>query len=309
MNKKYLPLLLFFSVCLIWGTTWIAMEMAVATIPPILATGLRFLIAAPILIFIAYKLKQPLLFPKPQQKWMLLVAICYFAIPFTLMIFGEQYISSGLAAIIFANMPIAVMVVSALFLNLRLSVHQVVGLLIAVISLCSILMNEMKIGGEDYLIGSLALGGAVIMHALTYVMIQKHCKNIKVFTYNALPCLIAAICLLATSALVETPNIHSFTVESISSVLYLGVIAGVGGVAAYFKLNEISSPFTASICFLLFPIVALTLSSFLSSHTVSKASILAMLPLLGGILLTKTEKTFWLKRFKVKKSPALSWEK
>ncbi len=42
MNKKYLPALLFVSVCLIWGTTWLAMEFAVQTIPPIFATGLRF---------------------------------------------------------------------------------------------------------------------------------------------------------------------------------------------------------------------------------------------------------------------------
>ena len=68
MDNKHLPLILFFSVCLIWGTTWMAMEVAVATIPPIFATGLRFLIAAPILIVIARCLKQPLLFPENTTK-------------------------------------------------------------------------------------------------------------------------------------------------------------------------------------------------------------------------------------------------
>ncbi len=46
MTHRTLTALLFSSVCLIWGTTWLAMEIAVESIPPIFATGLRFLIAA-----------------------------------------------------------------------------------------------------------------------------------------------------------------------------------------------------------------------------------------------------------------------
>ncbi|WP_180355405.1 EamA family transporter, partial [Pseudomonas shirazica] len=92
---------------------------------------------------------------------MYVVAIFYFAIPFTLMIFGEQYISSGLASIIFANMPIAVMVMSSLFLGLRLRKVQIAGLLVAVLSLILILATEMKLGGKNYLVGFAALGGAV----------------------------------------------------------------------------------------------------------------------------------------------------
>ncbi len=305
MPRKKLSLLLFFSVCVIWGTTWMAMELAVASIPPVLATGLRFLIASPILIGLAKALKQPLFFPKGKQKWMLVVAVCYFAIPFTLMIFGEQYISSGLAAIIFANMPIAVMLTSTALLGLRLSKHQVVGLVTAVVSLCLILMKEMEIGGNDYLLGASALGGAVVMHSLIYVMLQKYCRNIPVFTYNALPALIAAVFLLGCSSLIEQPNWNAFTLESLSSVTYLGVIASVGGIAAYFKLNEIAAPFTASLCFLLFPLVALTLSAFLTHHPISRQSMMILVPLLGGMLLAKTDTAFWASLFKTKKQPAL----
>lgn len=287
MNKKYLPSLLFFSVCLIWGTTWMAMEIAVHTIPPILATGMRFLIAAPILILLAKAFKQPLLFPSGKKKWMLITAVFYFAIPFTLMIFGEQYISSGLASIIFANMPIAVMITSSAFLGLRLARHQLVGLFIAVSSLCIILFSEMSIGGEDYIVGSMALAGAVIMHAMMYVMVQRHCKDIQVITYNALPSLIASVLLFAVSFYFEDINPAAITFESMSAVLYLGIFASVGGIVAYFKLGQISTPFTASICFLIFPLVALSLSAVMSSASISNESIFMLLPLLSGIFLTK----------------------
>lgn len=287
MHNKQLSLLLFCSICFIWGTTWLAMEIAVDTIPPIFATCLRFLIASPILILLAKIFKQPLLFPKGKNKWIAIVSIFYFAIPFTLMIAGEMYISSGLASIIFANMPIAVMITSTIFLKLRLAIHQFIGLFIAIISLYFILSNELGIGGNNLLIGSSALALAVAMHAIMYVMVQKYCKDIQVITYNALPSFIAAILLFCCSLAFEHVDITAFSTSSLIAVAYLGIFASVGGIVAYFKLGQISTPFTASICFLIFPLVALTLSTLTSNATISTQSIMMLLPLLSGILLTK----------------------
>ncbi|MEZ8149877.1 DMT family transporter [Vibrio splendidus] len=290
MNSKSLTILLFVSVCLIWGTTWFAMEVALHSIPPIFATALRFLLAAPLLAVLAKVFNQPLLFPKGKRQWLLIVALMYFAIPFTLMIYGEQYISSGLASIIFANMPVAVMLMSGLFLGLRLAKHQIFGLVTAVVSLCLILGNEMQMGGDDYLIGTVCLGLAVAIHAVMYVLVQKHCKGIEVLTYNAVPSLIASLFLFAVSAMGESVNVESFTWDSISAVVYLGFVASVGGIVAYFKLGQVSTPFQASICFLIFPVVALLISCYINGEVLSEQSLLMMLPLLCGILLTKTPK-------------------
>ncbi|PKG37666.1 DMT family transporter [Psychromonas sp. Urea-02u-13] len=287
MDKKYITSLLFCSVCLIWGTTWLAMEIAVDTIPPIFSTALRFLIASPILVILSKIFKQPLMFPKGKRKWTLLVAVFYFAIPFTLMIAGEMYISSGLASIIFANMPIAVMIMSTLFLGLRLTRQQFVGLLIAIISLYVILSNELGIGGDNLLIGSAALALAVIIHAVMYVMVQKNCKDIEVITYNALPSFIASILLLITSFAFEQVDVQSFSASSLIAVAYLGVFASVGGIVAYFKLGQVSTPFAASICFLIFPLVALALSAVTTGNIISEQSLYMLIPLLSGILLTK----------------------
>ncbi|MCG9691847.1 DMT family transporter [Vibrio sp. Isolate22] len=293
MNSKSLTILLFVSVCLIWGTTWFAMEVALHSIPPIFATGLRFLLAAPLLAVLAKAFNQPMLFPEGKRQWLLIVALMYFAIPFTLMIYGEQYISSALASIIFANMPVVVMLMSGLFLGLRLAKHQIFGLVTAVISLCLILGNEMQMGGDDYFIGTVCLGLAVAIHAVMYVLVQKHCKGIEVLTYNAVPSFIAAIFLFAVSAVGENVNVESFTWDSISAVVYLGFVASVGGIVAYFKLGQVSTPFQASICFLIFPVVALLISCYINGEVLSEQSLLMMIPLLCGILLTKAPKSIF----------------
>ncbi|MGR2770450.1 DMT family transporter [Photobacterium ganghwense] len=290
MNSKSITFLLFLSVCLIWGTTWFAMELALRSIPPIFATALRFLLAAPLLAVMAKAFNQPLLFPKGKRQWLLIVALMYFAIPFTLMIYGEQFITSGLASIIFANMPVAVMLMSALFLGLRLARHQVFGLITAVISLCLILGNEMQVGGEDYLIGTLSLGLAVAIHAVMYVLVQKCCQEIQVLTYNALPCFVASLFLFAVSGLGEEVHLDAFTRDSVAAIVYLGCITSVGGIVAYFKLGQVSTPFQASICFLVFPVIALLISAYINGDMLSRQSLILMLPLLFGVLLTKVPK-------------------
>ncbi|GLT20081.1 multidrug DMT transporter permease [Vibrio zhanjiangensis] len=297
MNSKSVSYLLFLSVCLIWGTTWFAMEVALETIPPIFATAMRFLLAAPLLAALAKLFGQPLLFPRGKGPWILIVAMMYFAIPFTLMIYGEQYISSGLASIIFANMPVVVMLMSGLFLGLRLAKHQLFGLVIAVVSLSLILGTEMQLGGTDYLIGSICLGMAVAIHAVMYVLVQKYCQDIQVLTYNAIPCFVASLLLFVVSFMGENIDYHAFSTESVSAVAYLGLVASVGGIVAYFKLGQVSTPFQASICFLIFPVVALFISAYVNGEVLSLQSLILLVPLLGGILLTKVPKSIFSRRF------------
>ncbi|CAI2291993.1 Protein PagO [Vibrio parahaemolyticus] len=287
MSKNKLTILLFFSVCIIWGTTWFAMEVAVSTIPPLFATGMRFLIASTILIFLAKAFNQPLLFPRGKGHWFVVVSIFYFAIPFTLMITGEMFISSGLASIIFANMPIAVMMASTIFLGLRLAAHQILGVFTAVASLCVILSNELDIGGEAIFIGSAALSIAVLIHAVMYVLVQKYCTEIQVITYNVMPSFLASLLLLIGSFLFEKPNILAFSPQSIMAVAYLGIFASVGGIVAYFKLGNISSPFVASLCFMIFPLIALSINAYISGNVISFQSLFMLIPLLIGVLFAK----------------------
>lgn len=129
--RRVTILVLFLLVSLTWGTTWLAMRIAAETIPPVFATGMRFMFAAPFLIGIAWLRKTPLLFPRGQRLFQLVICIFYFAIPFSLMIYGETYVSSGLASIIFSNMPVAVLIASVLFLNEKTNSMQIAGLTIA----------------------------------------------------------------------------------------------------------------------------------------------------------------------------------
>lgn len=276
---------LFTAVALTWGTTWMAMKITVATVPPIFATGLRFLCAAPLLLLLARYKKVPLLFPHGQRGFQLCVMLFYFAIPFTLMIYGERYTSSSLAAIIFATMPAAVLAASILFLREKTTLQQLLGLAISIGALSTILWHETRASGDSQWQGVAALVAAVVIHALMYVQCKKRCSGISVLSYNALPCLGAGV-LLTLAGLLEAPDYHSFAPQALLSIAYLGVVAGVGGILAYFALQQAAKPFQASLVFLVFPLIAVALESALSGNSISRESLWLLLPFLLGILLT-----------------------
>lgn len=283
-------LILFLMVTLTWGTTWLAMRIAAETIPPMFATGMRFLFATPFLMSIAWFRKTPLLFPPGQRLFQSGICIFYFAVPFSLMIYGEAYVSSGLAAIIFANMPVAVLIVSVIMLNEKINLMQMTGLTVAIVALASILLSEIKTGTEAHWRGIIALVSAVIIHAVIYVQCKKRSCTVSVITFNALPCFLAGLILSMTGWFFEKPFMSDFSLYSVLATLYLGAFAGVFGILCYFALQQKSSAFQASLVFLIFPLVAVSLENYIYGYTISIQSMLFTIPLIIGIYITLTSR-------------------
>lgn len=284
--RRVVMSVLFLLVVLTWGTTWLAMRIAAETIPPVFATGMRFMFAAPFLICIAWMKKIPLLFPSGQRLFQVEICIFYFSIPFSLMIYGETYVSSGLASIIFSNMPVAVLIASALFLNEKTNSMQIAGLTIAIAALAGILLEETKISTESHWQGIIALVSSVIIHAIIYTQSKKRSCTVSVITFNALPCFLAGLILSAAGWFFENPQISTFSDLSILATLYLGAFGGVFGILCYFALQQKASAFQASLVFLLFPLIAVSLENYIYGYALSIHSILLIIPLVTGIFIT-----------------------
>ncbi|EBP3212114.1 DMT family transporter [Salmonella enterica subsp. indica] len=174
-------------VSLTRGTPWLAMRIAAKTIPPVFATKMRFMFAALFLIIIAWLRKKPRLFPSGQRLYQFIICIFYFSIPFSLMIYGETYVSSGLSAIIFTSMAVAVLIASVFFLNEKTKLMQVTGLAIAIAALTEIFLEETNINTESHWKSITAIISAVLIHAIIYTQYKKSSGTVSVITFNAPP--------------------------------------------------------------------------------------------------------------------------
>lgn len=278
---------LFLIVCLSWGTTWLGIKIAVESMPPLTAAGLRFLIAFPLFLSFAVWRKEPLLFPRQSRWFFLFVTLSYFSLPYYLLNYGELHVSSGLTALLFSCMPVFILVFSSLFLREKILPTQMLGIAIGFASLYMIIRSQGLHLDQAEWLGVLAILCAAILHALCYVVTKQHGSAISVITYNTLPIGIAGLMLLIVGLNLETPVFKDISARSWGALLYLGLVASVGGFIVYFILLKRLSPVLLSFVFIIFPVFALLIGAWYEGTPISRDLMLYSAILLAGFAITK----------------------
>lgn len=284
---------LFLIVCLSWGTTWLGIKIAVESVPPLTAAGLRFLIAFPLFLSFALLRKEPLLFPRPSRWFFVFVTLSYFSLPYYLLNYGEMHVSSGLTALLFSCMPVFILLFCALFLREKIYPSQILGIAIGFGSLFMIIRSQGLHLDQAEWLGVLAILCAAVMHALCYVVTKKHGSAISVITYNTLPIGIAGLMLFIVGLSVETPVFRDVSVRSWAALFYLGLVASVGGFIVYFLLLKRLSPIILSFVFIIFPVFAVIIGAWYEGQTLSRELMIYSAVLLSGFALTKLPVEKW----------------
>lgn len=278
---------LFLIVCLSWGTTWLGIRIAVESVPPLTAAGLRFLIAFPLFLSFAVLRKEPLLFPRQSRWFFVFVTLSYFSLPYYLLNYGEMHVSSGLTALLFSCMPVFILMFSALFLREKILPTQMLGIAIGFASLFMIIRSQGLHLDQAEWLGVLAILCAAILHALCYVVTKKHGSAISVITYNTLPIGIAGLMLFIVGLNLEAPVFKDVSARSWGALLYLGLVASVGGFIVYFILLKRLSPVLLSFIFIIFPVFALLIGAWYEGTPISRDLMLYSAILLAGFAITK----------------------
>lgn len=286
---------LFLIVCLSWGTTWLGIKIAVESVPPLTAAGLRFLIAFPLFLSFALLRREPLLFPRQSRWFFVFVTLSYFSLPYYLLNYGEMHVSSGLTALLFSCMPVFILIFSAMFLREKIYPSQVIGIAFGFGSLFMIIRSQGLHLDHAELFGVLAILAAAVMHALCYVITKKQGSAISVITYNTLPIGLAGLMLFVAGLSVEAPVFDEITARSWGALLYLGLVASVGGFIVYFLLLKRLSPIILSFVFIIFPVFAVVIGAWYEGQSVSRELMVYSAVLLTGFAITKLPVEKWLK--------------
>ena len=279
--------ILFLIVCLSWGTTWLGIKVAVESVPPLTASGLRFLIAFPMFLGFALFRREPIFYPPGSVWFFAFVTLSYFSVPYYLLNYGEVHVSSGLTALLFSCMPVFILLFSALFLREKIYFSQVVGIAIGFGSLYMILRSQGLRLDHAETLGVAAILCAAVMHALCYVITKKKGGAISVITYNTLPIGFAGVMLFTAGVGLEQPHFAEITARSWWALIYLGLFASVGGFIVYFHLLKRLSPVILSFVFIIFPVFAVLVGAWYEGIEISQDFALWSAVLLTGFAITK----------------------
>src|SRR6058998_558687 len=132
--------LVFAGCCFIWGSTFLAIRIGNEAVPPIWAATIRLVLAA--LLVLATRQR----FPRgPALRGALLFGIFNFGANLSLLYWGERVVPSGIAAVLYATVPLSTALIAAAMRVERLVARKVVAAIVAIVGVAIIFAGELKL--------------------------------------------------------------------------------------------------------------------------------------------------------------------
>lgn len=248
-------------LCCIWGSTWLFIKIGLADLPPFTFAGIRFLLAS--LILAALVTARGARWPRTGREWTLIavVGVLQFALNYGLVFWGEQYISSGLAAVLQSTFPAFGLVIAHFYLpQERMTTGRVVGVLLGVFGVAVIFSDQLSIAGSMALFGSVALVLSALFGSYGNVLVKAYAGKVDPQVLAAGQMVFGFVPLLAIGIATEGNPLHfHWTTMAIVSLLYLVVVGSVVAFALYYWLLRNMDVTNTMLIALVTPVVAVIL--------------------------------------------------
>lgn len=284
------PGLVFGALCFIWGSTWLAIKIGLEFLPPFLFAGIRFATATVSLLIISRMLHARM--PRNRSSWavMLFLGIFQISLPYGLVFWAEQYVSSGLAAVLFATMPFFVVVFAHILVNEKLTRLKVIGVIASFIGLILIFWKDIAVPqgltGDIPLYGGLAVVGSAVSGALANIVGKQHAEEIDPAANVLVQSLTGTVALTSLGLVTEGNTVLNFTPASVLAILYLGIVgSALAFVGMYWLLTKTTATNVSLITFIT-PILALLLGWVVLQEVPDPNVGLGAMLILAGIYLT-----------------------
>lgn len=234
MTQKRSAYIAWLVVCLVWGTTYLFIRIALETMPPLLMAGVRWVLAGAI-ILIALKIRGERI-PGPRAWWSLTVlGILLIGFGNGAVVWAEQTVPSGLTAVLVAAVPFWMVGVERFMPNAeRVSIRRLIGLLIGFGGILLLVWPELGVDARRGFAGGvfatqLACAGWAI--GSSYSKRRGAAEN--VLAAAALQMLFGGVVLLAASGVRQEWTMAAITPRTATALGYLTLAGSVAGFSAY----------------------------------------------------------------------------
>ncbi len=283
-------------LCGIWGSTWLFIKLGLNDLPPLTFAGIRFLFA--FLILASVILARGTRWPRSRSDWLIIAIVGFlqFTLNYGLVFWGEQHISSGLAAVLQSTFPAFGLVIAHLYLPYeRMTPAKVAGVLLGVIGVAVIFSNQLAIAGRLALFGSVALVLSAFCGSYGNVLVKAYGSKTDplVTAAGQMLCGFPPLLLLGVATEGNPLRLH-WTPMAVLSLAYLVIVGSVIAFGLYYWLVQRMDVTNTMLIGLVTPVVAVLLG-ILVLHERPNWRILAgaacIISGIGLIVLRKRHKT------------------
>lgn len=226
------------SMTLLWGSTWGAIRIGLDGMPPLTGISLRFFLAAFLLMPLAARFGQR--YPRERAFWSLCLAngLLLFTVSYSVVYWCEQWVPSGLGAVIFATYPLFVMLFAHLALpSERITQRGLVAGLVGFLGIAVLFSEDLRgLLGAQAAIGAVVLLISPLVSALAAVSVKKWGCGYPPLPLTVISMLVGACATGIMASWFEGGRAIDWNPRSLGALLYLAVFGSAVTFGLYFWL-------------------------------------------------------------------------
>ena len=278
-------------LCLIWGSTWMAIKLGLSDAPPFWSASVRFMLAIAILLVILRVRGTRLSAQK--SDWLVHTGpgLLMYGVSYGSVYLAEQFISSSLTAVLFSTFPIFVALMSHWILpSDRLRGLAWPGMVIGLAGVVVISWHSLELSGDLFagamlgVLASLASATGVVLH-------RRHAVKVDIVAAATMQMSLGILLLLGGALTTESIADMRWTAISIGSIVYLAVLGTVIGFLGYYWLMTHISVVSAAMIAFVTPLVASLIGVFFFDESFSTPTAVG-----GAMILFSVALVTWSRR-------------
>lgn len=279
---------------LIWGSTWIGIKLQLGIVDPMVSVTYRFTLAAVLLLFWCSMRGMKMRFTLGEHGFMLLQGLLLFGFNYLLFYEAEVYLTSGLPAVIFSTIVVMNIINGALFLGTPIDMRVVLGGGLGLVGITLVFGPEItSFSLENHgLLGVAFCLVATLLASLGNITSARNQKNgLPIIQSNAYGMAYGAAVLAIVSVVSDRSFLFDPSVAYVGSLLFLAVFGSIIAFGCYLSLLGNVGADRAAYATLLFPLVALAISTVWEGYRWTLSSFAGVfLILLGNFSILRKKK-------------------
>lgn len=285
------PLLLsatFVLLCVIWGTTWSVIRIGLEGIPPFTGVALRFAIAAILLLVLGRVMGVRFGHGRREVGLWIVNALLAFCISYGVVYWAEQWVPSGLTAVLFATFPLFVAVLAHFGLpGERLVTASLVGILLGFGGVAVIFSEDFDLlGGPGVALASAVMLVSPVAAALASVAVKRWGAGIHPISLTAVPMAITAVIMGLVAVFLERERPIVFDRVSLGALLYLSVLGSAVTFSLYYWLLSQLFATRVSLIAYVVPVIAVAIGTIFLDEPLTTRTLVGTALVVAGVALT-----------------------
>jgi drug/metabolite transporter (DMT)-like permease len=276
----------FVAICVIWGTTYLAIKVGLETIPPLLLGGLRYLMAA-VMMLVVLRAQGRRLPPRSTWPTQAVLGFLMLSLGNGGVVTGERFLTSGMTAVLVATTPFWMVAMDALLPGRRaLSVRQFIGLLLGFSGIVLLVWNDIG-ASEGVWAGVIAVQVACLGWSAASAYTKRHTSSADVIGVATLQMLFGGAFMTLGGLVTGEAGRLSFSPTTLAALLYLAVLGSVVAFVCYSYALKHLPIAVISLYTYVNPVIAVALGAVLLGEPFGRRQVFAALVIATGMVVVR----------------------